>query len=134
MSARAVLVYDGDCGACTRLAGVVRTVLRPDAEVVAWQRADLDALGLTPEQCDAALQWVDAGGRAHAAQDAVAALLLASRPWARPAGAVLRLPGVHGLAGATYRWVAGHRHLLPGGSAACAVPPRGASPDGPLRR
>lgn len=117
-----VLVYDGDCGVCTRLAGVVRRRLRPRGTVVPSQEADLPALGLTRAQCDAALQWVDAGGRAHAGQDAVARLLLASRPRWRPLGAVLLVPGVHAVAGVVYRAVARNRSRLPGGTAACAVP------------
>lgn len=120
---RPTLVYDGDCGACSVLAGVVRRRLRPDATVVAWQSADLAALGLTPEECDAALQWVDASGRTYAAQRAVARLLLASRPAFRPLGLVLRLPVVDPLAGMVYRLVARNRHRLLGGTASCAVPP-----------
>lgn len=121
---RPVLVFDGDCGACTVLAGWAGRHLRPEAEITSWQQADLSALRLTPEECDAALQWVAADGTISAAQNAVAGLLLASRPFFRPAGHALRMPGVNGLAGAAYRLIARNRHRLPGGTAACAVPPR----------
>ena len=119
-----VLVFDGDCGICTTLAGVVERHLRPPAAVQAWQRLDLPALGLTPEACTEALQYVDADGRVHSAEMAVARLLRVSRPWFRPAGVVLALPGVRTLAGLAYRWVARNRSRLPGGTPACSVPPR----------
>lgn len=123
---RNTVIYDGDCGICTRLAGFVRRRLRPDAEVRASQELDLAAYGVTEAECAEALQYVTSAGRTYAAQDAVARLLLASRPVWRPAGAALLLPGVNALAGVVYRWVARNRYRLPGASDACAVPPAGA--------
>lgn len=118
---RPVLVFDGDCGICTRLAGLVPR-LRADVDVAPSQVLDLVALGLTPAACERALQFVDADGRVGEAQDAVARLLRhARRPWPW-AGRFLQLPGVHALAGAGYRWVARHRAQLPGGTPACALP------------
>ena len=136
-SRRAILLYDGDCGVCTRLARFVARRLRPSASagaraggqaygISAYQDADLPSLGLTAAQCDAALQWVDAYGRISSAQDAVARLLLASRPWARAIGAVLLAPGINALAGVVYRTVAANRSRLPGGTPACQLPRRAA--------
>jgi predicted DCC family thiol-disulfide oxidoreductase YuxK len=122
---RPVVIFDGDCGICTTLAGVIERWLRPPAAVLPWQRLDLTAYGLTDEACTGALQYVDADGTVYAAELAVARLLRASRPWARPAGFVIELPGVRFVAGAVYRWVARNRSRLPGGTAACAVPPAG---------
>ena len=132
-SQRAVLLYDGDCGVCTRLARFVARRLRPSLhagarpnprayEISAYQAADLSPLGLTPAKCDAALQWVDSRGRISSAQDAVARLLLASSAWARPIGAVLVVPGINALAGVVYRAVAANRSRLPGGTPACQLP------------
>jgi predicted DCC family thiol-disulfide oxidoreductase YuxK len=120
---RPVVIFDGDCGICTTLAGVVERRLRPPAAVQPWQRLDLAAYGLTSVECTEALQYVDADGRVYAAELAVAQLLKASRPWARPAGYVIALPGVRALAGVIYRWVARNRSRLPGGTPACSVPP-----------
>ena len=92
---------------------------RPYA-VTPYQRYDLAAVGLTAAQAAGALQWVDAGGRTHEAEDAVARALLASRWWVRPVGALLLAPGVHGVAGAAYHWVSRHRHRFPGGTPTCA--------------
>lgn len=122
-SPRPVVVFDGDCGICTKLAGVITRYLRPPAAVEPWQRLDLAAYGLTAEACTEALQYVDADGTVYAAELAVARLLRASRWWARPAGRVIELPGVRQLAGVIYCWVARNRQRLPGGTPACAMPP-----------
>jgi predicted DCC family thiol-disulfide oxidoreductase YuxK len=121
-SPRPVVIFDGDCAICTTLAGVITRRLRPPAAVEPWQRLDLAAYGLSAVQCSEALQYVDADGRVFAAELAVSKLLRASRPWARPAGIVIALPGVRQLSGVIYRWVARNRSRLPGGTAACAVP------------
>lgn len=119
-----VLVFDGDCGICTTLSGVARRFVMPGrGTVAASYDLDLAHYGLTMEQCLEALQYVDDRGRVHAAQDAVARLLLAGAPWWKPFGAVLLLPGVNVLAGVGYRWVARNRYRLPGATAACAMPP-----------
>ena len=115
------LVYDGDCAACTRLAQRAAR-LRPDAQVIPWQSADLVALGVTEEQCRAAVQWCAPGHTPLAGAPAVAACLTGARqPW-RTGGRTLTLPGVRWLADRVYAVVARHRHLLPGATAACALP------------
>ncbi len=122
-----VLLFDGDCGMCSTLGRFAAAHLRPGPggareayAVEPYQGYDLAAVGLTAEECAESVQWVDAMGSSHAAQDAVARALLASRWWARPLGAVILVPGVHALAGAAYHWVSRHRHRLPGGTPACA--------------
>jgi predicted DCC family thiol-disulfide oxidoreductase YuxK len=126
-SPRPVVIFDGDCGICTTLAGVITRRLRPPAAVEPWQQLDLAAYGLSPVECGEALQYVDADGRIYPAELAVAKLLRESRPWARPAGVVIALPGVRSVAGVIYRWVARNRSRLPGGTPACALPPRTSS-------
>jgi predicted DCC family thiol-disulfide oxidoreductase YuxK len=121
---RPVVVFDGDCAICTTLAGVIERRLRPPAAVQPWQRLDLAAYGLTEAQCLEALQYVDGDGKIYSGELAVARLLRASRPWARPAGWLIGLPGVRRVAGLVYRWVARNRSRLPGGTPACSVPPR----------
>ncbi len=119
-----MVIFDGDCAICTTLSQVIERRLRPSGAVLPWQRLDLAAYGLTAAQCTEALQYVAADGTVFAGERAVARLLRASRPWVRPAGVVLELPGVRSLAGVVYRWVARNRSRLPGGTPACAVPPR----------
>jgi len=119
---RPLLVYDGDCAFCTKSVRLVRR-LHADVDVVAWQLADLPALGLTAQEADAAVQWVPADGRSAAGHRAVAAVLRASRqPWPI-IGRLMLLPGLSWLAGRLYAWVAANRHRLPGGTPACALPP-----------
>jgi predicted DCC family thiol-disulfide oxidoreductase YuxK len=123
-----VLVFDGDCGICTKMSRVARRFVMPRrGTVVASSDLDLAHYGLTMEECLEALQFVDDRGRVHAAQDAVARLLLAGAPWWKPFGAFLLLPGVNALAGVGYRWVARNRYRLPGSTAACAMPAPGAT-------
>ncbi len=122
---RPVLVFDGDCAFCSSSARFVATRLRRspgDYAVEPWQQLDLDALGLTAAQCDAALRWVPAHGIPDAGHVAVARALRASRWWVRPVGVALLLPGVTRVAARAYTWVAANRHRLPGGTPACALP------------
>ena len=115
------LIYDGDCAFCTRVARWAADRLGPDAEVVAWQRADLAKVGLTAVECAAAVQWVDRSGNVGAGHVAVARALVAmGGPW-RVVGVVLGLPVVSALAAVLYRLVARNRHRLPGGTDACRL-------------
>lgn len=119
-----VLVYDGDCAFCSTSARVISTRLRrapEDFAVLPWQRLDLDALGLTPAECDAAVRWVGADGIRYAGHVAIAHALRASRWWVRPAGVVLLAPGISRVAARAYAWVAANRHRLPGGTPACSL-------------
>ncbi|MDI6097020.1 DCC1-like thiol-disulfide oxidoreductase family protein [Actinoplanes sp. NEAU-A12] len=113
-------VYDGDCSFCTACAEFIGRRIPTSARLVPWQFADLDALGLTVEQCDKAVQWV--GENTAAGPDAIALLLRdAGRMW-RLAGTALQWRPVRLAAWPVYHWVAEHRHLLPGGTAACSLP------------
>ena len=115
-----ILVYDGDCGFCTRCVQFGQRHMARMPAVVAYQAADLTALGLTEAQCATAVQYVARDHRPYAGHDAVAALLLgAGVPWWF-LGAVLHLPGVHWLAGVVYRAVARNRHRL-SRNATCVV-------------
>jgi predicted DCC family thiol-disulfide oxidoreductase YuxK len=122
MRTRAVLVYDGDCGFCTQCVRVVER-MHVRADIVAWQFADLDALGLTQAQASDAVQWIEPDGTVRGGHEAVAAALMNSaRPW-WPIGRAMLVPGVSWVAARVYRLVADNRHRLPGGTAACALPP-----------
>ena len=121
MTGRPLLVFDGDCGFCTSAARFGSRRLGLD-HVEPWQFLDLDALGLSEEQCRQAVQWVAADGTILAAERAViAALRHAGGVW-RALGTVLGVPGVRHAAGALYRVVAHYRHRMPGGTAACRLP------------
>jgi predicted DCC family thiol-disulfide oxidoreductase YuxK len=122
-----ILVFDGDCGFCTTSARFLsRWVLRrrPTAvtpSVQPWQQLDLADLGLTQDQCTAAVQWVGASGQVASGHKAIAAALRAGHPAWHPIGALLVAPGLSRLAESSYSWIADHRHALPGGTPACRV-------------
>jgi predicted DCC family thiol-disulfide oxidoreductase YuxK len=117
---RAVLLFDGDCAFCTSCVGLVERWIRPDAEIVAWQFADLEALGVSEAQASEALQWVEPDGAALSGHRAVAAMLgSAAAPW-RIAAHILLLPGISWAAAHAYRLIADNRRRLPGGTPACA--------------
>lgn len=119
---RPVLVFDGDCGFCTTWAHRWQRWSGLE-HVEPWQFLDLDELGLTQEQCERAVQWVDEADVAHEANWAVvAAMRHRGGPWGF-VGRLLALPGIHHLAGRAYRLVARYRYRLPGGTPACRVGP-----------
>lgn len=116
------LVFDGECGFCTSAVGWIPRLHLSAPLVVPWQRADLPALGLTPEQCEQALQWVAADGTTSSGAAAVARLLISSGGLWRPLGALMLLPPLSLVAQRVYRLVADNRSRLPGGTPACALP------------
>jgi len=117
---RPVFVFDGDCAFCTSAARLLERI-GPEAEIVAWQLADFDELGITAAQASEAVRWIDAGNAVRSGHEAIAAALgTAGWPW-RIAGRVILLPVVSPLAAAIYRLVARNRHRLPGGTPACAT-------------
>ena len=126
MTARTPL-FDGDCAFCTRSAEVARRLLPADVRVVAWQLADLAALGVTERRARQEVLFVDRDGRVSGGAPAVArGLRAAGLPWSL-LDAVLSAPPVRWVAPAVYRLVAANRYRLPGGTAACRVPPAGTS-------
>jgi predicted DCC family thiol-disulfide oxidoreductase YuxK len=115
---RPVLLFDGDCAFCTSSVHVLQRI-GPDAEIVAWQLADLARLGVTEQQAADALRWVEVDGTVRSGHEAIAAALgTAGRIW-RIAGRALLLPGVSWIAARVYRLVADNRHRLPGSTPAC---------------
>ena len=116
-----VLLFDGDCSFCTSCANWARRHIRHLDTMVPYQFADLPALGVTPEQCEQAVQWVGIDHRVLSAHLAVAQTLIdAGQGWA-VIGRAMRLPGLRQLSGAVYRWVARNRSRLPGGTPACSI-------------
>jgi predicted DCC family thiol-disulfide oxidoreductase YuxK len=115
-------VFDGDCAFCSTCARFIERFMPSDARVVAWQRTDIAALGLTAAQCAEAVQWVDPDtGVSAAGPEAIARLLRSSRWYWRIAGWLLDLRPVRAIAWPLYRWVAANREKMPGGTAACAI-------------
>lgn len=116
-----ILIFDGDCGFCTMSVNFMRRWIRPRAEILAWQFADLDALGLTEVECTEAVQWVPTSGDHTSGAAAVANVLRAAPvPWP-VAGVVMAAPLVRVAADRVYKLIAKNRFRLPGSTPACKV-------------
>ncbi len=115
------ILFDGDCGFCTSTAMWGARRWPEAAAVVPWQRADLVALGVTPEQCTRELQWVGPEGEHAGGAAAVGRWLRAAGgPW-RALGWLACTPPTGWVAAGIYRLVAANRSRLPGGAPACKV-------------
>ena len=116
-----VFLYDGDCAFCSSCARWLQRWVPTSAPVQPWQFTDIGVLGVTPAECDAAVQWIEGSNRA-AGPAAIAALLRTSHVWWRAVGRVLGTRLGLALTWPMYRWVARNRDRMPGGTAACALP------------
>ena len=124
MSGVPTLVFDGDCAFCTSAVGLARRVLPDHVTVVAWQFADLAALGTTAERAQQEVLWVDADGTVSGGAAAVARLLRTAGPPLSVVGWLISVPPLRWAAPPVYRLVAANRHRLPGGTPACRLPGR----------
>lgn len=121
-SATAHLIFDGDCGFCTSSVAFAQRHLPVHAQVVAWQFADLAALGVSQHQAEQEVVWVDSAGAVYGGAQAAARLLVAAGgSWAMFGRAAELAPLRWVLAG-LYRLIANNRYRLPGGTPACALP------------
>jgi predicted DCC family thiol-disulfide oxidoreductase YuxK len=118
-----VLVYDGDCGFCTRAVNWLTRRAAPGLVARPYQGEDLRLYGLDETRCAHEVIYVGRGGRLYGGVLGFAALLRDhGRGGWRVPGALLPLPPLRWAALACYRLIARNRHRMPGGTAACAVP------------
>lgn len=122
---RATMVFDGDCAFCTSSVRWAERHLGAPVEFTPWQELDLEALSLTQQQVEHAVQWLpapDRRGVIRSGAGAVGRLLLCSRwPW-RGLALFALVPPFSWVAALAYRVIAVNRHRLPGGTPACAMP------------
>jgi predicted DCC family thiol-disulfide oxidoreductase YuxK len=121
--ARPILLFDGDCGFCTTSVRFVERHIPSEAEMLAYQFADLEALGTTADRASREVLWVE-GDRVRGGAQAVAALLIDAGGLWRPLGMVMRVPPFRWIAAGVYHLITVNRFRLPGGTPACALPPR----------
>jgi predicted DCC family thiol-disulfide oxidoreductase YuxK len=119
---RPILLYDGDCGFCTTSARFIERHIPADAEILAYQFADLGALGTTATRASHEVLWVE-GDRVRGGAQAIAGLLIAAGGLWRPLGLLISVPPFRWLAAGVYHLVTVNRFRLPGGTPACAMPP-----------
>jgi predicted DCC family thiol-disulfide oxidoreductase YuxK len=114
-----VVIYDGDCGFCSASVRWAQARIRRLPAAQPFQFTDLAALGLTRQECEQAVQFVDADGSIHSGDQAIARALFASgRGWLL-LGRLMSLPGVRAIGAVAYGLIARHRHRLPGSTNAC---------------
>ena len=116
----AYLIYDADCGFCTKSARWI--ALGDRVAVKPWQALDLAALGLTTEQVTSAAYWVEDGSAHSGGAAAISRALTARGGWTRPLGGLIALWPVKLLAARIYAIAARNRFAMPGGTVACRVP------------
>ena len=114
------LVYDADCGFCTRSAHWL------DDAPIPWHTLDLDAVQVTQAEADANAGYLVDGRITSLGADAIGAALRAKRGGGRLLGLLLATPGIRAIAHLVYPRIAANRHRMPGGTAACKIePPKG---------
>ena len=121
------LIYDGDCGFCTRSKRWIMervtdaSVATPAQRVPPVRRKELH---LTDDDLAAAAYWVDARGRTFRGARGIGQALRHTRqPW-RTAGWVLGTAPVGIAIEPIYRVIARNRHRLPGATEACRIDDR----------
>ena len=123
-AARALLIYESDCGFCNRCVRLAARRLPGRTRYQPWQRTDLDALGIDRARARYEVLWVSPEGRVFGGAQAVAKLLLDSGGLWAVLGFLLRIPPFRWVAFAAYRGIARNRFRLPGGGPECAAKPR----------
>lgn len=118
------VIYDGSCGFCTNAALWLQAhVRRGDLSLVASQELDESGLagrGLSREEVDAAVWWIDGEQRLNGHLAIGTALQKCKGMWS-VAGSLITNPPFVWLAPTIYRLVARYRRFLPGGTPNCAM-------------
>lgn len=109
---RPVLVFDGECDFCRACVRFAERITAREFTSVAYQTADLAALGLSASDCAEAVQWVALDGDVTSAHEAVTVVLRHARwPWPIVGRAML-WPGVRDIAARVYQRVAQRRTCI----------------------
>ena len=120
-----LLIFDGDCAFCTSAVQRLERSMQRFPKAVPWQRTDFTAYGLSLEDVTESAWIVDTRSpqRLWGHGDLASAMLRGQRSFAlRWLGHVVALPGLRQASNLVYRQIAEHRHQLPGGTPACALP------------
>lgn len=123
-----MLLYDGDCGFCSRSVRWLQTGRRP-VNVAPYQQVDLDDYGLTTAQLDEQAYWVGEGSPVGEGGEespvggaaAVGMALRAAGGGRGVLGRMLLVRPVSAVARVVYRLVARNRHRL-SRTGSCALP------------
>jgi predicted DCC family thiol-disulfide oxidoreductase YuxK len=118
-----VMLFDGDCAFCSSCARWLTARVPGPVSLHPWQWTELDPLGVTVDEVDAAVVLVDVTLTRTAGPEALAGLFRSSTSggW-RALGRVLALRPTLAAAWPLYRLIARNRHRMPGGTAQCSLP------------
>ena len=117
---RGLLIYDGECGFCSRTAAWLRRRMPEGFEIQPSQRIEhLDELGLDRVEVHEAAYWIDPDGRKHRGHLAIIRALEASGGVLGFVSRTGKVWPVEPLASWLYDVVARNRHRLPGASDHC---------------
>lgn len=121
------LLFDGDCGICTRAAEIARRIDRDSRFIVepyqAFDERELARFGLNYETCSKAVQVITQRGRVHSGAFGVNYFLWRQFPWSLLVIVIYALPILLLLELIVYRMIADNRHRISAwlGLTACAV-------------
>lgn len=110
-----ILIYDGECGFCTKSAKWARNRLGQPHGIAPSQDFtddELAGMALTREDVERAAWWYEPGSRPVEGAECISQTLIAIGGPHAVVGRFLWLPGVRVLSGVVYRWVAANRPLV----------------------
>jgi predicted DCC family thiol-disulfide oxidoreductase YuxK len=118
----ALLIFDGDCAFCTTSVNTLKRLLPVFPTATPWQWVELEQYGLNRDDVTR-YAWVVTSRHQYAGHLALSALLRMQPAIAlRFVGHLIATPPVSWIAAIGYHLIARNRHLLPGGTPACAMP------------
>lgn len=123
---RPLLIFDGDCGFCTRSVEWLEERRREPLAIAPWQFIErrgpgLATLGLAAEDFERYAWWIGDGGRKERGHRAIGRSLLGCRGVWPAVGRLLLTPPFSWLAALGYQVVSRNRNLMPGGTPACKI-------------
>jgi predicted DCC family thiol-disulfide oxidoreductase YuxK len=116
-----VLIFDGDCGFCTRSAHWIGARL-DDATITPYQSIEIADYGLDINDVTSAVYFVDEHGATYRGHLAIGRALIAAGGFWSVVGWLLVTPPIAWIAKPIYALIARNRSKLPGGSDACELP------------
>lgn len=118
------LIFDGECGFCTRSRDLlIRLDRRHRMDTEPLQRPGVpERVGVPREDLKKSVYWLAEDGTTCTGAEAVNAALSTALGTGLPSR-IYRLPGMRGVQEAAYRWVAANRHRLPGKTPWCTSNP-----------
>nr|WP_278250889.1 MULTISPECIES: DCC1-like thiol-disulfide oxidoreductase family protein [unclassified Actinopolyspora] len=116
------MIYDGDCGFCSRVIELLGTLVEHPATVASWQSLDLERFGVTQQRANREILWIDTDGAVSGGAIAFGRYFAAAGWPLRPLAPLLLRRPTRWPAARVYEFVARRRHRFPGGTDSCALP------------